>query len=162
MNKLIGLLLVLAVSSANAEKIRYDNYKVFTVYIVNESNLQVLQDFQNEQGVIFWEAPEFVGTKVNVAVSPEQQEKFQEIIENGNLKYKFLIENMQAEIDKENPKRSGKADFDWTSYHEVDEIYAWIDEIAARFPNQVTVTDIGNTFEGRKMKVVKISFQPVC
>ena len=133
MKTLFSFLVLLASCSVFAEKIRYDNYKVFTVNIEEESQLQVLQDFQNEQGVIFWEAPQYVSTKVNVAIPPQQLDSFQEIMSGANIKSKLLIENMQDVIDKENPKRSGKADFDWTSYHEVEEIYAWIDEIAAQF-----------------------------
>ena len=81
----------------------------------------------------------------------------------AKINFNLKIENVQDLIDKENPTRSGKAegDFDWTSYHSLEEIYAWIDEIAAQFPDQVTVTDIGDTYEGRKMKIVKISFQEV-
>ena len=160
MRTLLSLLVVLAVS-AFAEKVRYDNFKVFSVNIEQESHLHVLQELQNEQGVDFWEPPVKVNTKVNVAIPPQQLENFQEIVSGANIQSKLLMENLQDVIDKQNPKRSGKAegDFDWSSYHEVDEIYAWIDEMAARFPDQVTVTDIGDTYEGRKMKVVKISFK---
>lgn len=161
---IFGVLMILAVGSA--QKIRYDNYKVFSVVIEDDTQLQVMQDLQNAQGVIFWEAPEYVKTKVHVAIPPQQIEHFEDVVGNANVLSKLEIENLQDLIDEESPKineRSAKnvEDFNWTAYHDVDEIYAWLDHIAAQYPDKVTITDIGNTYEGRKMKVVKISFQEV-
>jgi murein tripeptide amidase MpaA len=48
---------------------------------------------------------------------------------------------------------------DWTSYHTLQEIYAWLDETAAAHSNVMTVSDFGTSFEGRPMKVVKISYK---
>lgn len=163
MKKLLSILVLLAATSAFAEKVRYDNYKVFSVNIGDESHLATLQEFQNEQGVIFWEPPVKVNSKVNVAIPPQQLENFKDVMIAAKITFNVMIENVQDLIDKETkPSRSGKADdFNWTRYHSVEEIYAWIDEIAAQFPTFVTVTDIGDTYEGRKMKIVKISYQEV-
>ena len=164
MKTLLSVFAVIAIiSAAIAGKVRYDNYQVFSVTIDNEKNLETLHEFQNQQGVIFWEPAVKVKTSINVAVPPHQVDTFNQIMIEEKVHFQLMIDNVQELIDNENPKRSGKAegDFDWTSYHNAEEIYAWLDGMAARFPDIVTITDIGQTYEGRKMKVVKISFQEV-
>jgi murein tripeptide amidase MpaA len=46
---------------------------------------------------------------------------------------------------------------DWTSYHSLEEIYAWLDELAAEFPNVVTLFEIGESYEGRTTRGLKMS-----
>lgn len=49
----------------------------------------------------------------------------------------------------------------WTEYHSVETIHAWLDSIQAEFPNITTVTSIGNSFEGRPLKLLKLSKKTV-
>jgi hypothetical protein len=49
---------------------------------------------------------------------------------------------------------------DWTAYHRVDEIYAWLDQMAAAHAD-VNVRTIGKTFEGRDIKLFSIERNPV-
>lgn len=50
---------------------------------------------------------------------------------------------------------------DWTEYHELDTIYEWLDTIKAAFPEIVTIETIGESYERRPMKLVKLSKKPV-
>lgn len=50
--------------------------------------------------------------------------------------------------------------FSWDRYHNLDAIYAWLDELAELYPNIVTTVVIGNTNEGREIKGVVIDFKP--
>lgn len=48
----------------------------------------------------------------------------------------------------------------WTSYYSLDDIYSWLDDLAAANPEKVTVINGGSTFEGRQIKGVKIALNP--
>lgn len=68
-------------------------------------------------------------------------------------------------FDKQTRKKQAKAedaDMEWEDYQSLETIYAWIDEIQAEFPNWITVEQIGTSYEGRPLKVVKLSKREVC
>lgn len=48
----------------------------------------------------------------------------------------------------------------WNQYHSLDEIYAWLDELAATYPTVVTISSMGNSFENREIKGVIINYKP--
>lgn len=45
----------------------------------------------------------------------------------------------------------------WEYYHKVDDIHGYLDYLAQTYPNIVTVQTIGNSVEGKPLKVIKIS-----
>lgn len=65
-------------------------------------------------------------------------------------------------LSEPEPKKEGKAasDMNWIAYHSVATAHEWIESLKAEFPNWVTVEDIGTSFEGRPLKVAKISKNP--
>ena len=158
--KSLLLFSLIAVACA-AQKIRFDNYRVYSAEAANSDQLKILQDLQSAAGVIFWEEPKTLFSKVNIALPPAQVADFLSLTEDAQIKTKLEIENLQDLIDREKPRRSGKADFDWTEFHDVDEIYAWLDGVAAAHPEKITILDIGESYEGRKIKMVKISQKEV-
>lgn len=62
-------------------------------------------------------------------------------------------------IDNENPKVVPR-NIDWTAYHRVNDIYAWLDQMTAAHSN-TSVRTIGKTFEGRDIKLFSITRNPV-
>lgn len=45
----------------------------------------------------------------------------------------------------------------WDAYYELDDIYAWIDDLARTYPSVATVIYGGRSYEGRLIKGIKIS-----
>lgn len=62
-------------------------------------------------------------------------------------------------MDKERPLKQSKAggEMSWVDYHRLDVIYTWLDKLQAENPGVITVMDFGKTYEGRTMKMVKLS-----
>lgn len=48
-------------------------------------------------------------------------------------------------------------EFDWRHYFHLETIYAWMDHLCAKFPGTVQKIDIGNSYEGRPIRGVKLS-----
>ncbi|KAF7418990.1 hypothetical protein HZH68_001643 [Vespula germanica] len=46
---------------------------------------------------------------------------------------------------------------EWTSYHRLDDIYGYLDFLAQTYPDVCSVMNIGNSAEGRPLKVLRIS-----
>lgn len=59
-------------------------------------------------------------------------------------------------VDEERPAKSAR-NFGWTDYYSTNQIYAWLDELVGRYPNVLTKTVYGQSFEGRDLVAVKLS-----
>lgn len=57
------------------------------------------------------------------------------------------------------PKAIGE--LNWIDYHNYADIYAWLDALKVEFPDYITIEQLGTTFEGRPLKLVKLSKQQV-
>jgi hypothetical protein len=47
--------------------------------------------------------------------------------------------------------------FSFNDYHRMDDVYAKLEEYSAGFPEEVFVTTIGKSFEGRDIKMVRLT-----
>lgn len=73
----------------SGEKAKYDNYRVYSLKIKNERQLEALQDLENFQsGMFYLEAPISIYKTAEIIVPPH---KFADITEFFN---KFQIENV--------------------------------------------------------------------
>lgn len=48
----------------------------------------------------------------------------------------------------------------WDAYYNLTDIYRWLDHLAEKYPEVVSIVFGGRTFQGRHLKGVKISFKP--
>jgi hypothetical protein len=96
-------------------------------------------------------------------VPPHKFSQFHELIEILSLKTKLMIKNLQDDVDNETPIKRGKAaeDMNWTEYHDTSVIYEWLDALQREFPTIISVIDIGNSYEGTPIKLVKLSKKSV-
>ncbi|XP_043287320.1 zinc carboxypeptidase-like [Venturia canescens] len=147
----------------SAQKKNYDNYKVFRIVPSTEGQVNFLKqfgDFRDDE-YSFWKGPSYINETVDLMVGPEKLLEFNDLMESSNIKYVEYIDNVQSLVDNENPfyGRDGKSTFGWTSYHTLEEIYAYLEKIAATYPDKVELVVGGKTYEGRWIKGVKISFK---
>lgn len=65
-------------------------------------------------------------------------------------------------MDKETSNKKPKATaMSWDSYYTPQEIFDWMDSLVEEFPGVVTVETIGESYEKRPMKLLKISKKTV-
>lgn len=72
-----------------------------------------------------------------------------------------LIDNEQAAIARAKKAKAIVNTIDWVSYYTYDQIYQWIDEQVAAYPQYLNVTTIGMSAEGRPIKLVTLSKRAV-
>lgn len=58
-------------------------------------------------------------------------------------------------------KRKATGDMAWDDYQSVDTIYEWLDSLQADYPDFVNVTTIGTSYEGRPLRLLKLSKKAV-
>ncbi|ODM88644.1 Zinc carboxypeptidase A 1 [Orchesella cincta] len=141
----------------DADKIRYDNYKLLRFTPDNEDDLKLLVELQESNfGVIFWKEPSSVGKSVDVVFPPHLQGDTFQFLQK-RLVSSVLSNNVQTLIDEEarGLLRNGKA-FNWETYGTLDDIYDYLDTVAESYP-YVEVVPYGESFENRELKALKIA-----
>lgn len=79
---------------------------------------------------------------------------FEEIALANKLQFKIATEDLQSLIDAEKPLKQRKI-FSLEDYNLLDDIYLQLEEWNQSYP-QVTTYTVGETFEGRLIKALKI------
>lgn len=72
----------------------------------------------------------------------------------------YIKINIFRLIDNERPTRQSRA-FDWTDYKTYAEIYDWLDQQLVAFPTVLSNVELGNTYQGRPIRMVKLSYKAV-
>uniref|UniRef100_A0A1B0ABH3 Peptidase M14 domain-containing protein n=1 Tax=Glossina pallidipes TaxID=7398 RepID=A0A1B0ABH3_GLOPL len=103
-----------------------------------------------------WKDYDYITEDVHVMVKPEEIHNFLQLLENYEIEQELLIENVQDLIDLEQ-SYSGSGKFDWTRYYELHEIEQWLDDILLAYPNVTEGFVIGNSYEGRPIRGIKIA-----
>ncbi|XP_076377356.1 carboxypeptidase B isoform X1 [Megalopta genalis] len=182
-------------------KVSYDGAQVWRVNAAEgQSVSSVATDFQEAGLFSVWLGNE---TAVDVMVRSEEIPRVARYLKQKDLEYNVVIEDLQKEIDEENPVPSeeemqemegrfaryawwqgvrvrgryprprplrypsvygGGAPWrfrghrmEWTSYHRLDDIHSYLHYLAETFPAVCSVVSIGNSVEGRSLKVLRIS-----
>ncbi|XP_015606541.1 zinc carboxypeptidase [Cephus cinctus] len=159
----IGLVLTILAFQGNS-LVRYDGYRVYRVWPTTTDQLDILHYMEDNvtDGVSFWTSPAALNTAVDVMIAPEREPETIATFETMGLSYSTFISDVQTLINNENPNglgRDGANDtMNWTSYHTLDVIYSWLDQLAETYPNLVQVIVAGESYEGRLVKGIKITF----
>ncbi|XP_053971893.1 zinc carboxypeptidase-like [Hylaeus volcanicus] len=152
------IVLVALFALATAEKVRYDNYKVFRVTPQSEEQLHTVRDLESlSDSFSFWKEPTAVNGFADVMVAPHKTHDFTEMMDNLGVKYETFIPDVQTLIDSERPPAQPLVAFDLNNYHTLNEIYSYLDSLAKAHPGKVEVIVGGSTYEKRQIKGLKLS-----
>eukprot|EP00075_Anas_platyrhynchos_P022272 XP_027311525.1 carboxypeptidase A1-like [Anas platyrhynchos] len=127
--------------------------------------VQELQDLEHLQ-LDFWLSPRGTGDPVDVRVPFPSLQPLKVHLEANGVPYSIMIEDVQALVDQEQMQMLRQRrrlqllstdTFDYSSYHNLDEIYAFMDLLVAENPNLVSKLEIGRSTENRPLYVLKFS-----
>ncbi|XP_076230037.1 carboxypeptidase B [Nomia melanderi] len=180
----------------------YDGAQVWRVKASEGQTVtSVALEFQEAGLFSLWLGNE---TTFDVMVRSQEIPRIARYLQQKDLQYNVVIEDLQKKIDEENPLPSeeemqemegrfaryawwqgvrvrgryprprplrypvsvngGGAPWrfrghrmEWSSYHRLEDIYTYLDYLAETFPAVCSVVSIGNSVEGRPLKVLRIS-----
>nr|SVE75580.1 EOG090X00QE [Daphnia hispanica] len=149
-------------------------YQVYQVKAKDRVSFDALVKLYNERSDIydFWKEPRNVDFTADVMVPPAFKKTFIDLLEVFSMEYHIKIDDVQQEIEQSRrdiapplvPKKalqrtqgSPRYSLDWTSYSDLPAIYEFVNEMAAAYPNLVTVTSTGQSYQGNDMPILKIS-----
>lgn len=152
--------LAFAISATLATRARFDNYQVYSVQVESDEHHEHLSNLQHTSNdYSMWNGIR-VGRSADIMVPPHKTAEFHELVTSLNLNATLKVENVQHLIDNERSRLQGMT-FGWTDYQNLDSIYAWLDEQLANFPSVLTSLEIGQSYEGRTIRAVKLSHKAV-
>ncbi|KAL7034864.1 hypothetical protein ACKWTF_008147 [Chironomus riparius] len=156
--KIISVFLITLFLCGFAEKARFDHYRVYEVSINNDEQLSLMREIESySDSYQFIEKPGTINSNTRLIVPPHKFAEFEEIVVRYEIKSRLLINNFQEIIDNEQPKGMKKGIFDWTRYWELNEIYEWFNILVTQFPNDVSIVNIGDSYEGRPILGLKLN-----
>lgn len=161
MMKLIVTVLTVLFGLVVAEKLRYTGYKLYKVQLESSAQIRQLAKWfeQGQDEFVFDQEPVRGVRSVKVVVKPERLEEFEITSRALRFNFEILSENFQEILDTERIAGENNAAIDWTSYWPLEAQYAWLDELITQYPGIVTNFTIGNSYEGRPIRGVTISYK---
>ncbi|XP_020278345.1 carboxypeptidase B-like [Pseudomyrmex gracilis] len=146
------------------QKINYDGDQVWRVYKNNKIVEEVVRLKDEEGSYQIWSNNASVA---DIFIKNYMLRDIKHLFKNLSVKYDVLLNNVQQAIDEENPSlstavledlegRKGHR-MEWTTYHRLDDIYGYLNYLADTYPDICSVRTIGNSIEGRPLKLLRIS-----
>ncbi|XP_014086252.1 zinc carboxypeptidase A 1 [Bactrocera oleae] len=158
---LILALCLAVVAISNAERARYDNYRVYRVTASDAKELAILKTMEDtSDALIFIEGVHSVNRDIEVVVAPHKIPDFLKAMGDNEIDYVLLENNLQAQLDDEDKEQiKGRAGgYDWTAYQTLDDTYNWLISLTRLYPGVVTLIEGGKTYEKRSILGIKISY----
>ena len=81
---------------------------------------------------------------------------FEELAAENGIQFKVSSNDLQSVIEKEKPMKQRKA-FSLQQYNKLEDIFAFLDDMQRSHPEKVTLFTAGESYEGREIKILKIS-----
>ncbi|XP_033882890.1 carboxypeptidase A1-like isoform X1 [Acipenser ruthenus] len=140
--------------------------QVLRITASSEEQITLLKELQDLEHLKldFWREPVKTALAVDVRVPFAGLQALKVFLESNGIQYRVMIDDVQMLLDEEKEEMFRSHDrerntnnFDYASYHTLEEIYSWMDSLEAEYPDLVTKIQIGSSFEGRPINVLKFS-----
>ncbi|KAF5296619.1 hypothetical protein FQA39_LY12447 [Lamprigera yunnana] len=150
-------------NEAPQARVSYTGSQLWKVSIENDEQLDVIQKLAENEHLSTWGGNK---TCYDIFVKLKCVEEVTKKLQENNIKYKVLTENIQKWIDEENPPINEEIDeledrsghrLTWQMYHRFADINTFLDYLATTYPSLCTLKKIGTSVEGRELRVLKIS-----
>ncbi|ALC39111.1 CG4017 [Drosophila busckii] len=157
---LVVLLALLAVGQA--ERVRYDNYRLYKAKAENVKQLAVLKELEDStDSILFLDGVHKLDSDIKMVVAPHKVPDLLELLGRSEVKYELLSKDFQQTMDEIDEKVASKnrasEEYNWEQYYELDDTYNWLISLAKLYPGKVTLIEGGKTYQGRSILGVKIS-----
>uniref|UniRef100_A0A8C6HQN6 Carboxypeptidase A1 n=1 Tax=Mus spicilegus TaxID=10103 RepID=A0A8C6HQN6_MUSSI len=163
MKRLLVLSVLLAAVFGNEN---FVGHQVLRISATDEAQVQKVRELEELEHLKldFWRDPARAGLPIDVRVPFPTIQSVKAFLEYHDISYEIMIEDVQSLLDEEKQQMSAfqaralSTDaFNYATYHTLDEIYEFMDLLVTEHPQLVSKIQIGSTFEGRPINVLKFS-----
>ncbi|XP_011693532.1 PREDICTED: carboxypeptidase B-like [Wasmannia auropunctata] len=148
-----------------ALKAVYEGDQVWRLYKHNDTIVNnYVDEYESYGSFSIWSNQP---SSVDIFVKSQMLDTVETHLRQSGIKYDVLIEDVQRAIEEENVPLSVQmaADLEgrkghrmeWSSYHGLDDINNYLDYLVTTYPDVCSVQTIGQSVEGRPLKLLRIS-----
>ena len=145
----------------------FKNDKVFKIPRHHRFDLDLVRSFELMLGPDNFDIFKDGRDETHVYVSASEAENFKNFLIDSEIPSEILVDDLQSVIDEEIDlqgavkrgrwSRFSGEDFNYRTYHDYYEVNEWIDMFQEQYSDFVTVENVGNSYEGRIIRALKIS-----
>ncbi|KAM4746997.1 carboxypeptidase A2-like [Rhinophrynus dorsalis] len=159
------LLLTALVAGVLTEK-TFIGQQVLRIKPSNQEQINQLRTLQSldHLELDFWTEPNNADIPVDVRVPFDSLQSVKVHLESNNIEYSIMIEDLQEVINKEkqemetNQRQMRNSDtFNYGAYYNLDILYQAISSIVLDYSSLISKMQIGTSYEGRPIYVLKFS-----
>lgn len=149
---------------------KYDDYELWRILPKSKDDINTIQEFKmsREGTEIHWlKGPSSRGIS-DVVVPPDYVENFKDFLTENDIKFDVKVRDIQHAIQFENPRLNKRDQIElevinghpltWYRYHHYRDIQAYYEYLKRKFPEYTELIQLGWSFEGRPLTVVKVSY----
>ncbi|XP_004418736.1 PREDICTED: carboxypeptidase A1 [Ceratotherium simum simum] len=160
------LLILSVLLGAVLGKEDFVGHQVLRISGADEAQVQKVKELEDLEHLKldFWRAPAQPGSPIDVRVPFSSIQAVKIFLESYGIEYTIMIEDVQSLLDEEQEqiftsqaRTSSTDNFNYATYHTLEEIYGFIDLLVAENPQLVSKLQIGSSYEGRPIYVLKFS-----
>lgn len=144
---------------------RYAGHKVIRLIPKSEEEALALKSVSHQLKVDLWQPSSISyvseGTITDVHVTQNASRTLLAILQETNIQYKVLIEDLQKAVENENSvhtqrNRRSLSEYNYEVYHSLEDIQSWMHHLNQTQPGLVRVFPIGRSFEGRPLLIIQL------
>ncbi|KAH9643012.1 hypothetical protein HF086_013573 [Spodoptera exigua] len=159
--KTVAFIVILLYNVRICQSKKYNNFTLFSAVPKEPDQLKFLQNLSKQKyiNVMFWKKPSVLYEEVHFIVSPSDIELFLERASHFRLKFEVRQKNIERAFEAQTIKKYSRlntATYTWSYYHNLDDIYQWLQDMALQYPNTLDLSSIGKSVEGRDIYAVSI------
>ncbi|XP_035910107.1 carboxypeptidase B-like [Anopheles stephensi] len=158
--RLVTVFLALIGCCAVTASHSYRGYKLYSVQQNNQQQVDFLRDLQQSvDGLDFWKLDRLVGSEARVLVPPTEQDSFKLLLDSQQLRHRELIPDfgrVQNEHLFTSKRVSPSTGLPLNKYLRYNEMVDYINSLARKYSDLMTVSEIGKSHEGRSIPAVTI------
>ncbi|XP_053565977.1 carboxypeptidase B [Bombina bombina] len=160
--KALWISILFSAVSIASSKLTFHGDKVFRIKLQTEEHAAYIQNLAEKIKMDFWhpESADRVVPQIeaDIHVNANDSEAIRHLLGQNYIEHEVLFHNLQeaidAQLDYRMKKKSKKHSY--TNYNDWETIANWTCKIVSKFPKIASRLEIGNTYEGRGMYVLKI------
>ncbi|KAJ8711532.1 hypothetical protein PYW07_008774 [Mythimna separata] len=140
----------------------YSRHSVYNVQVRNKADQHLLHELEQQLELDIWQNGVAGVREAQIMVGPERQREFLQALELHGIQYSLHLNDVAEAFELHDrqmdtwraTRRNRKVFQDYPRYEEVNE---YLEDVARRYPNLVTLVEAGKSYEGRDIKYLKIS-----
>ncbi|XP_075058004.1 carboxypeptidase B-like isoform X2 [Mixophyes fleayi] len=160
--KSLWTLICLSAICLVSSSLPFHGHKVLRVKLKTEEHVNLIKNMDKKFILDFWHpdsSTRIVPMRtVDFHIHANQSESLLQLLTQNTVEYEVLFHDLQkgieAQLDNRKVRNSKKHSY--TKYNDWETIADWTSKIATKHPKLVERLEIGNTFEGRPMYVLKV------